>query len=168
MTSVCLQYALQVARTHLSHLFSHSAKFAVKLFTMGMNITKSSITSSVRAVFVAVIELLKFNFKEQIMKCKICGKEFEYSPFMNDALCSGRCFTENFWNVFLDDTAIIIDGRCYHDCGEAPEGLRGYDGCTFHIRKNDGTLIITNNLRYNGIVPKERNVPDNACFVEAI
>lgn len=64
MTYVDLQYALQVARMHLNLPSSLTVKSVENIFTMGMSITKSSTTSSVRAVYVAVIELLKFNYKE--------------------------------------------------------------------------------------------------------
>lgn len=30
---------------------------------------------------------------------------------------------------------------------------------------NDGKIITTNNLWYNGVVPKERNIQDNARFI---
>jgi hypothetical protein len=31
---------------------------------------------------------------------------------------------------------------------------------------NDGRVIETNNLWYNGVVPKERGIEDNACFIK--
>ena len=41
----------------------------------------------------------------------------------------------------------------------------GHSGREFIIKMNDGRIIETNNLWYNGEVPKERNVADNAVFL---
>ena len=104
-------------------------------------------------------------------KCKICGKDFEDSPFYpNLHLCSQECHHIDFWNRTLDNTAIIIDGECYHDGGNKPNEKRGYLlGCAgrkFIIKfKDTGEIIETNNLWCNGTVPKERNIPDNAVFI---
>jgi hypothetical protein len=102
------------------------------------------------------------------MKCIICGKEIEKSMYGNADLCSSECFHENFWNEVLDDTAIIIKGECYHDGGIKPAGYSGFlghAGAYFKIQMNNGKLFETNNLWYNGEVPKERNIKDNARFV---
>lgn len=103
------------------------------------------------------------------MKCIICGKEVEKSRYSNAALCSSECFSVDFWNNTLDDTAIIIAGECYHDGGAKPEGYSGFlghSGRQFKIKMNDGRVIKTNNLWYNGEVPKERCIEDNACFIK--
>lgn len=103
------------------------------------------------------------------MKCIICGKEIEKSEYMNAVLCSSECFHINFWNECLDDTAIIIDGECYHDGGKKPKeyrGFLGFGGDIFKIKKNSGEVIETNNLWYNGVVPKDRKIKDNAVFIE--
>ena len=102
------------------------------------------------------------------MKCVICGKEIEKSKYSNKVLCSSECFHVNFWNECLDDSAIIIKVECYHDGGRKPEGYSGFlghSGREFTIKMNDGQVISTNNLWYNGEVPKERMVADNAMFV---
>ena len=102
------------------------------------------------------------------MKCVICGKEIEKSQYSNKVLCSTECFHIDFWNDCLDDEAIIIDGECYHDGGKKPSSYRGFlgfDVCVFHIEMNNGKTITTNNLWYNGVVPKERNIQDNARFI---
>ena len=101
------------------------------------------------------------------MKCIICGKEIEKSGYSHKVICSSECFYVDFWNDCLDETAIIIDGECYHDAGRKPKGYSGFmghSGREFIIKMNDGRIIETNNLWYNGEVPKERNVPDNAVF----
>lgn len=103
------------------------------------------------------------------MKCIICGKEIEKSLYMNADLCSSECFGVNFWNECLDDKAIIIDGVCYHDGGKKPigySGFLGFGGAVHKIRMNDGTIIETNNLWYNGKVPEDRNIKDNAVFIK--
>jgi hypothetical protein len=102
------------------------------------------------------------------MKCIICGKEIEKSEYSNAALCSSKCFHENFWNECVDETAIIVNGECYHDGGRKPEGYSGFlghAGRLFKIQMNDGRVIETNNLWYNGEVPKERCIADNAIFI---
>ena len=102
------------------------------------------------------------------MKCVICGKEIEKSMYSNADLCSRACFGEYFWNDTLDETAIIINGECYHDGGMKPAGYTGFLGHAgryFKIQMNDGRIIETNNLWYNGEVPKERCVKDNAVFI---
>ena len=102
------------------------------------------------------------------MKCIICGKEIEQSRYMGAVLCSDECFDVNFWNECLDDDAIIINGECYHDGGKKPNDYRGFlghGGRLFKIKKNNGAIIETNNLWYNGVVPKDRNIKDNAVFI---
>lgn len=102
------------------------------------------------------------------MKCVICGKEIEKTKYFNPELCSNECFKIWYWDKQLDDKAIIIDGICYHDGGrkrKSYDGYLGFGGCEFKIRMNDGRMIETNNLWHNGIVPKERNIKDNAQFI---
>jgi hypothetical protein len=68
----------------------------------------------------------------------------------------------------LDDTAIIINGECYHDGGMKPPGyggFMGHSGKLFKIEMLDGRVIETNNLWYNGEIPVERKVEDNARFI---
>ena len=103
------------------------------------------------------------------MKCVICGKEIEKSSYSNKVLCSSECFSVDFWNDCLDDTAIIIDGECYHDGGMKSKnysGFLGFSGALFKIKMNDGRVFETNNLWYNGVVPKERGIKDNAIFIK--
>lgn len=103
------------------------------------------------------------------MKCVICGKEIEKSSYSNKVLCSSECFHIDFWNDCLDEAAIIINGECYHDGGMKPKdyrGFLGFDGSLFKIKMNDGRVIVTNNLWYNGEVPEERGIEDNACFIK--
>ena len=106
------------------------------------------------------------------MKCKICGKEFEESPYYDYLhLCSRECHIIDLWNRTLDNKAIVVDGECYHDGGNKPDEKRtnflGHSGRKFKIQfKDTGEVIETNNLWYNGVVPKERNIVDNAFFIK--
>ena len=103
------------------------------------------------------------------MKCVICGKEIEKSMYSHKVICSSECFSVDFWNETLDDTAIIVDGVCYHDGGMKHNeytGFLGHAGRYFKIEMTDGRIIETNNLWYNGEVPKERNIDDNARFIK--
>lgn len=76
----------------------------------------------------------------------------------------------DFWKETLDKDAIIIGGICYHDDGNVAHPVDtnylGYGGARFHIRMNDGRVINTNNLWYNGPIPAEYAVHDNAVFVK--
>ena len=109
------------------------------------------------------------------MKCMICGKEVKHNHYSEHSdffgLCGDmKCFNKRFWQLALDDSAIIIKGVCYH-VGKEPEDLinvygLGYDGMKFCIKMLDtGEVITTHNLMYNGKVPKEYAVKDNAMFL---
>lgn len=102
------------------------------------------------------------------MKCIICGKTIERSAYSGADLCSSKCFYENFWNETIDETAIIVNGGCYHDGGRLPagySGFMGHGGKFFRIEMFDGRIIETNNLWYNGKIPVERAIKDNARFI---
>ena len=107
-------------------------------------------------------------------KCKICGKEFEDSPYYDNLhLCSEECHSIDFWNRALDNNAIIVNGECYHDGGNKPNEKRdyllGHAGRKFTIKfKDTDEIIETNNLWYNGVIPKVRNVEDNAVFLDKL
>ena len=111
------------------------------------------------------------------MKCMICGKEVKHNYYSKSSefygLCGdAECFSKRFWQLTLDDKAIIIKGVCYH-IGKEPKDLintygLGYDGMKFRIKMLDtGKVITTHNLRCNGDVPKEYAVKDNAVFLGA-
>jgi len=103
--------------------------------------------------------------------CKVCGKKYTESPYYDKCcLCSRECFKIDFWNSNLDEKAIIVNGECFHDGGNQPNETRsyllGHSGRVFKIKfKGNNKVIETNNLWYNGIIPSERNVPDNAEFI---
>lgn len=108
--------------------------------------------------------------------CTVCGKEFEKTCFMKpyDNICSSECFHKNFWNEYVreynsdPERRCIINGNAY-SIGEEHVPLydRGYAGRKFKIKKNDGAIIVTTNLRCNGEVPDEfrDELSDDAEFV---
>ena len=109
------------------------------------------------------------------MKCPICGKEVKHNHYSEHSkffgLCGDtECFNKRFWQLALDDKAIIVDGTCYH-VGKKSTDSRytndlGFDGRIFHIKMlGTGKVITTNNLWCNGKVPKEYEVKDNAVFL---
>ena len=109
------------------------------------------------------------------MKCMICGKEVKHNHYSEHSdffrLCGdAECFNKRFWQLALDDSAVIIKGGCYH-IGKEPKDLintygLGYGGMKFCIKMLDtGDVITTHNLRCNGKVPKEYAVKDNAVFL---
>lgn len=108
--------------------------------------------------------------------CKICGKEFSrkvFNPPYED-ICSFECFDENFWLEWIyeymqePDLHAIIKGNAY-SIGKENVSLyaKGCDGRKFKIKKNDGSIIVTTNLRFNGEIPdKYRDkLADDADFV---
>ena len=108
------------------------------------------------------------------MKCMICGKEVKHNHYSEHSdffwLCGDtECFNKRFWQLALDNKAIIINGTCYHVGKEADSRYTndlGFDGRIFHIKMlYTGDVITTNNLRCNGKVPKEYAVEDNAVFL---
>lgn len=109
------------------------------------------------------------------MKCMICGKEIKHNHYSEHSdffgLCGDtECFNKRFWQLALDDSAVIIKGVCYH-IGKEPKDLintygLGYGGMKFCIKMLDtGEVITTHNLRCNGKAPKEYEVKDNAVFL---
>jgi len=97
--------------------------------------------------------------------CVVCGKEIVNGEF--DEFCSESCFEQDFWTKALDDSAVIIDGTCYHVDDENEKSyFRGFGGARFVIEFNDGRRITTTNLWYQGKIPKKFIKEDNAKFVK--
>lgn len=64
---------------------------------------------------------------------------------------------------------VVIDGECYYVEDENDTNpYRGHDGRPFTILFNDGEVIHTTNLWYNGEVPEEYKpyIPNNAKFIK--
>lgn len=105
--------------------------------------------------------------------CKECGTEVflhNWAPKMRKELEEGQlCGDCYFWtNGVLDDTKIVIDGKCYHIDKNEKAKFKGFGGRMFKIRFLDGTLVETTNLWANGKIPERfrERFPDNAKFVD--
>lgn len=73
--------------------------------------------------------------------------------------------SKEFWKETLDDAAVIVNGRCYHIGDEDSKSpFRGFDGAPWIIEFFDGRTVHTTNLWYNGRIPPELGVQDNARF----
>jgi len=73
--------------------------------------------------------------------------------------------SKKFWKETLDETAVIINGRCYHIGDEDSKSyFRGFGGALFIIEFFDGRVVRTTNLWENGVIPPRYRVPDNARF----
>ena len=96
-----------------------------------------------------------------MMICDYCGKKIKggyYKHGKNGSLCGyGDWFKKQFWKDTLDNNVIIVKGIAYHK-DTTKKGLH----C--NVKVADGT-IKDMWLWYNGIIPKEYNVKDNAEFV---
>ena len=60
-----------------------------------------------------------------MVRCEVCGKEIEKSQYFGNVLCSGECFTINFWRRIIaeKDKHIVINGVCYCDVGNVDNPL---------------------------------------------
>ena len=96
-----------------------------------------------------------------MMICDYCGKQITggyYKHGKNGALCGyGDCFKKQFWKDTLDNNVIVINGKAFHK-DTTKKGLH----C--NVKFADGTIKDIW-LWYNGIIPKEYNVKDNAEFI---
>lgn len=73
--------------------------------------------------------------------------------------------SKKFWEETLDDTAVIVNGRCYHIGAEdSKSSFRGFGGAPWIIEFFDGRVVHTTNLWCNGTIPSELGVQDNAKF----
>lgn len=100
------------------------------------------------------------------MKCEVCGKEIDKYLYSDAALCSWECEHTNYWREKLEnENSIIINGVCYYNGGANDNGCLGFGGKYYKIKMNDGRIIETCNLWYNGKIPEEMNAKDNAEFI---
>ena len=110
-----------------------------------------------------------------MMKCSICGKEFDKTGYGSKysticSICSSKCFKKAFWHEKVDrkDEYLIIEGVCYYVGDENDKGsFRGFGGRKFFIRKRNGQLLKTTNLWHQGEVPEEfrDELRNNAEFI---
>jgi hypothetical protein len=79
-------------------------------------------------------------------------------------------FNKEFWDNCLDSKTdpIIIDGTCYHyQCDNQDDAVfKGFDGKQFSIQMNDGRIIHTSSLWYNGKIPSVYQRSDNGKFIQ--
>lgn len=115
--------------------------------------------------------------EDQVIKCKICGKEepLQWIPETNKILTEKQvCFNCNFWleqhELDLSERGphnyAIIDGTHYVLCPPTKSYFKGFGGQLFTIKFNDGTTKQCNNLWCQGNIPERFKdlMPDNATF----
>lgn len=108
--------------------------------------------------------------------CKYCGKVYnlnEYKDSSDDYVCEECSYWEE--RIANKHKFILIDGKCYYCDLENPYIEKqspyldyGFGGRMFNIRwLTTDQILKTNNLWYNGVVPKwcKQYLPDNAEFV---
>ena len=98
------------------------------------------------------------------MNCIICGNRIRHSYYFKMGMCGKKCYNKWRWDKLLDDKAIIIGGKCYHikPCNIT----RGLVSTHYTIKMLEtGEVISTNDLWYEGDIPKEYQRPDNAIFL---
>lgn len=97
------------------------------------------------------------------MKCKCCGKE---TP------SGDKCFTCEFWEDMLkrdqaEDSHLHFVAEGAHYCigdEDSTSYFRGFDGAKVTITFNDGTVVKSSNLWYQGEIPENfrDKFPDTA------
>lgn len=101
--------------------------------------------------------------------CKSCGGfiNFCYVDDVNKRLYEkGICYVCDFWdNISNREGNIVIEGKVYV-IGDGSY-IRGFGGRTFKIRLLTGQMITTNDLWFNGEIPKlfRDKIPDNASLI---
>jgi hypothetical protein len=121
---------------------------------------------------------------ELIEKCKIlpepcieCGSVVQSNylePSGSEIKKYNICFSCNHWRQkverYSNKDQVVIDGDCYYikpnkdpDCG-----FSGFGGQLFHIKKDNGEIIHTNNMWHNGEIPSHfrDRLKDNAKFIQ--
>lgn len=113
--------------------------------------------------------------KDKNKVCRICGKQFSSSVYGHINVCGMECHRKLFWLEIIAerDKHIVIDGECYYLDrnnlnGHDRAGFKGFSGKLFRIKFNNGEIIETTNLWYNGKVPEEFRgyLNDEAVFVK--
>lgn len=116
-------------------------------------------------------------------KCKSCGVEGYSTNYVESDIKvmmteMNFCFTCAFWEIYArafennnSKNAIIVNGDHYIDGCMVAKGTRGFvghGGHLFKIEMIDGSIIETNNLWNQGIIPTHfrSRITDNAKFIQ--
>ena len=113
------------------------------------------------------------------MKCFVCHNEIAESLFNDNVppMCSNECHRINFWNEKAEKYAknengysnrvVIVNGGHYTYHDEVPNAyFKGFGGRQFKVKFNDGRVIQTKNMWFQGDIPEEfrDRLSDNAVF----
>lgn len=105
--------------------------------------------------------------------CKICKKLAKTNYYGNKRMVDKKlCFTCNFWDKYCESDkikkSIRIDGVHYMlGDKKKPNKWNGFGGRKFKIKMNNGTIIDTCDLWYQGEIPSHfrDKLTDNAIFI---
>lgn len=123
--------------------------------------------------------------KEKEKICSFCeGKKenpnnFREGLIKNIMIEENCCFSCAFWKSKIkqwkdDKNWVVIDGTSYHIQSSVPEGtfnknmnFLGHGGSKFFIKRNDNTVIYSNNVWCQGDIPEhfKNLIPNNAVFI---
>jgi hypothetical protein len=115
---------------------------------------------------------------QHIQTCSICKVAYEPGSFDPNALLvklmdeRNICFRCAFWSDKIENPLPyreIINGEHYvfHPYQNKPVFFQGYGGREFYALRNDGSLIMSNNVWYQGQIPEifREKLPDTARMI---
>lgn len=119
-----------------------------------------------------------------ITNCKICEvnceKDIRLYPH-NSLITSGHCFDCAYWLDVLENnkenvSVRLNNGIHYSFPKDNPvsnttnKRFLGHYGITYKIKFNDGSVVITNNLSFNGEIPErwKSKHPPNAKWMKLV
>lgn len=111
-----------------------------------------------------------------LIQCSICKVEYDPNEFdlrnplpklMRDR---GLCFNCAFWTNKIespDSNREIVNGEHYVFSKNTSQYFQGSGGRPFYAIHNDGSLIFSNSVWYQGVIPERfrEKLPDTAKFV---
>lgn len=110
------------------------------------------------------------------MKCRVCGSQIDHEDYICGPEMIERqlCFTCNHWQNQLEADkergdykwAVIDGGHYVIEDEDDSDPFRGFGGRKFIIIFEDGTIVRTTNLWFQGHIPPEwkEQFPNNATF----
>lgn len=111
--------------------------------------------------------------KSEIIICSVCGKKQNLNEYASDFSKNLKryvmCFHCHFWMIDVGaSNYVVIDGAAYSIGEEEWDGIRGYGGKRFIIKRKNGCIIETTNLWHRGDVPDEfkDKFLDDAVFLK--